>query len=485
MLSETPIFIPIIPDFTPSWKVEVIHAGVTTDVSARVMKGEFTRRILRLGIGQFSLKLNNIGNVYTDSFEGGDIVKFYADLSNGTTQKFYGIIDTPKNSIEAGGQFLTLEGRHRAYLLTETWISKEVSTTTAIYTIVNEIIDNHFSSFTHTNVSTDVSNTITKSWDSQQAIKIFEELCILGTADGYVDDDLDLHLFVENSIYNEDIAIVQGINLLNLKDFGIDSYEARERVTVVGDDGEGLPVLYTSGSGSRQTRPVFNMNVSNVTSAKELADATLSGVTDAPPQGRTLSYGLPVLNVGDNVMISAPRQQVHNAYKIIEIKDMVGKEVRGKWLCECLVEKEFTGTTELIENRIKKEGEITKLQNPNNLEFSYNLTFSDDTYCNHTNTETGDGRLRLISGQTSGSMTTDAYTVTNNITQVELKLKGSDLRSSTFEISANNGITWQTIVKDTLYNVTSSGKYLKVKVSLVLDTANPDPSVDSLVILYK
>ena len=117
-LKTTPVFIPILPDPNPSWSVKITHSRTATDVTSRVLKGEFVRRILRLGVGQFKLELNNTGATYSESFSGGDDVKFCADFSDGTTQLFWGRIDFIKESI-SNGQVLEINGRHRSYLLSE------------------------------------------------------------------------------------------------------------------------------------------------------------------------------------------------------------------------------------------------------------------------------------------------------------------------------------------------------------------------------
>jgi len=480
-IEEGFVWIPI--PYTPKFKVEIIHGTTTTDVTQRVRRGEFIRRTFMLGIGQFALKLGNPENIYSGLIESGDTVRFYADYNDGSTQKFEGIIDVIRRDNK--GNYLEIEGRHIGYMITEKWISKIYSAQYA-YSIFTDIISNHFTGYTTTNVSTSVNTSITKSLDSQQVLKIFQDICVLANADGYIDDDLDVHLFPENSIFNPNFAIVTD-NVLKLTGFGVDNYENRTKLTVIGMDNEGLPILYTSGTGERCEKPIFNTNITNITDAKDIGDAKLADIQSETPSARVLCYGMLYVNPGDNIMVSVPRQEIHGGYKIIEIKDFVGTEVKS-WKSECIVEKKRVGISEIVESRIRKEYEIVKLNNPNNLEYSFNLTFDDSSNIeSNTNTEISQGRLQLSSGFSTGEMVTINHVSLsgNDITEIELKIVGEDLSSSTFEISTDGGVVYDVATKNTLYNPSGNGKYLKVKVTLNSDSSNPNPLLESMAILYK
>jgi len=56
--------------------------------------------------------------------------------------------------------------------------------------------------------------------------------------------------------------------------------------------------------------------------------------------------------------------------------------------------------------------------------------------------------------------------------------------TSTFEISVDGGLTWETVSKDTLLNVAGTGSTLILRVSIVRDTINTNPTLDSVAVLF-
>ena len=239
-------------------------------------------------------------------------------------------------------------------------------------------------------------------------------------------------------------------------------------------------------AGSGDLREIFEKDVSINTyqeatdRAQSLADRHTESTL--PPQGKAKCYMLFTLNPGDNIWISVPRQQVHGIYKVNEFKHMFGRD--GLWT-EAFLEREMIGTSQLIRDRIKKEHEVTIIDNPNRMEQSYNFPFNTSTnIASMTNVTIDNGKLVLTSGQTNGIMVTDARNASANIVSMELRIVGANLESSTFEASVDNGVTYQTMTKNTLIVATASGTQLKIRVTLISDTANPNPILESLGILY-
>ena len=137
----------------------------------------------------------------------------------------------------------------------------------------------------------------------------------------------------------------------------------------------------------------------------------------------------------------------------------------------------------VFKKRMQKELAREEITNPNKLKYTYNFQFDDDTNLNHSNTEVSDGALILETGEDAGIMTSDAMTLPEDITQVELKFKGKDLNASTFKVNTNNGIgAYETLTKNTAVTVTS-GKRIKLKVTLNRDSDNTMPTVDSVALL--
>ena len=486
MIRRTTAFTYIPRTWTPKFKVEITRLdGTTDDVSAKVYEGEFRRPIARVGIGDFTIKLLNVGELYSGLYTGGEVVKFYADLNDASTLKFTGRLDEPKESFDKG-HFLNIDGRHTSFDLSETYVNYEVTSDTDGSTVLKNLVSGFLTGYTTTNVTDPIGTDIPAGtkWSNKPFIEIFRDVCILCSADGFVDNDKDIHFFAENSIIQDKDAVVEGQNLIGIPSFGKDTYRERTKVRVVGEDNDGMLILYTAGIGTRE-ETIIDRNVSTMSEAKQRANNALIEMTlsNIPPEGRVISRGLENPNPGENIWISALRHHIHNVYKMVEIKDKVGVRV-GTWKTELIIEKEIPGTDLSIKESKRQELAITKIDNPNNLSFSYNFTFDDTTnILSQKNTTVTDGKLTLVSGKTTGTMVTNLKTASSNITKTELRYAGQDLGISIFRISVDNGISWEIVTRNTLHTVTGSGKRLKIKVQLKSDSDNLVPEVDGLVVL--
>ena len=473
--------------YVPNIKVEVIKDGVATDVTSDVISSEF-RKMATIGIGDFRIKLNNAAGQYSNTWAGGETVRMYANNNaDATTERFEGILDYPKDTFTQSGQVLDLEGRHISASATEVFVTASYDADTADV-IIKDIIDTFLTDYTYANVNTFTAN-ISVRWSNKPLWECVKELAHLAGADVYVDDDKDFHMFDENSIFNDAEAVVEGAMPVTLTDFGKDTYFKKTKVRVAGDDGEGIPVLRTATiAGSGDTREIFEKDAS-VNTYQEATDraqalADRHAESTLPPQGRAKSYILYTLQPGDNIWISVPRQRVHGVYKVTEFKHIFGRD--GLWT-EALLEREMVGTSQLIRDRIKKEHEVTIIDNPNRMEHSYNFPFNDDSNISSSETSnvgTSNGALKLIGGNTSGTMVSNTRTADNNITSVELRIVGADMEASTFEFSVDNGASYQSITKNTATTPSATGNQLKIKVNMASNTANPTPILESLGVLY-
>lgn len=478
MIKTEEVFVFYPRPFTPNFKVLVD----TTDITTRIFEAGFNKPVTT-GIGDFKIRLINVGGRYSNLWVGGETVYFYANLIDATTLKFKGRLDFIKEVLTEEGYFLDLEGRHISYDLTEVYVSKSYSNQDGS-TVLKNLVDTFLTGYTYTNVTDPIGTNITVNWSNKPFWDCVNDICVLCGADCYVDDDKDFHFFLENSITQTQDAIVEGYNLKQLRNFGKDSFFEKTKIIVYGSAG-GIPVIATAGSGTRE-KVIIDNSITTTTEAqdranKELADLTLSNL---PPQGTSITKGLAFTNTGDNIWISTPRQQIHGLYKIIELKHKVGTNV-GTWLTECVVEKEEKGTSQVLKERTKKELAIVVVENPNRLSYSYNFTFDDTTnIASQSNTTVSEGFLKLVSGQTTGTMLTSTKTATSNISYAELRWEGENLGASTFEVSVD-GLNYQTITRNQLLTITFVGLSLKIRVILNSDSNNPNPKVDSLAILYK
>lgn len=489
MRSSTTIFIPIPKARNTHTKVEV--AG--DDLTAKVKESTWVIPSNN-GIGTFSVVLYNAAGQITNSYQKGDTVKFYADNSNGTTLQFWGRIDYIKDDISSEGQYLQIEGRHRSYLSSEFLICYS-TTTRATSDILKDIIDKMPASygFTYTNVNDD-THFINKEWNYKPFWDCVEELCNAAGFDCYVDDNMDFHYFEANSIVNEEDAVVEGDNFVSNKDWGVNDYYKKTRVTVMGQDQDGLPIVYTSISTSEgnDIREMFvkDTSLNSEDKVKDLADSTLSQIESVAPQAVIESYGLETIKPGDNIWIVVPRQKIHGQYKIIEITHKFGAK-SGGWRTSCKIEKEEVGVPQIIQKVSQKGDRISENENVNKLNYSYNFNFTDDskTY-SHSSTQVLNSKLILDSDSaTDGTWISSLKEASADVTSVEIRVNGKDIWGSEFYYSLNNGNDWEQVSVDNFNNKiipsVSVGNQIRVKVKLIRVSGwSLNPEIDSLVLLY-
>lgn len=489
MRTSNEIFIPI-PKTRNTQCVVLISS---TDITNRIRKSKWVLPCTS-GIGTFNMVLSNAFGQLNGRFNRGDIVRFYADNSAGTTLQFYGIIDYVKNDISDEGQFLEIDGRHRALLLNEYLICHS-ATATATSQILSDIIDKLPAGygFTKVNIGT-TTDSMDVKWDYKPFWDCVVELCNKAGYDAYVDNNLDFHYFEENSIANSSDAIVEGDNFLGTKDWGIDSLYEKTRVTVMGQDAEGLPIIYTAidpNEGS-EIKEIFVKDTSANTEdiVQDIAEAKLAEITNKNPQAIIRSYGLETIKPGDNIWIIVPRQQIAGQYKVIQITHEFGME-SGGWRTECQIEEEEGGTSKIISELAKSNNLITQSDNVNKLNYSFNFNFDDDTKTgSHSTTQVLNSKLILETEvATDGTWISTEKVASENVTKIEMRVKGKDIWGSEFYYSLNGGANYEQIPVNSFSTLIipsfTNGKNIKVKVKLIRVTDwNLNPEIESLVLLY-
>ena len=475
MRETTNIFIPI--PKTRNTKVKVEVSG--DDLTNRVKESSWVYPVTD-GVGTFKLVLSNAHGQISGLYNPGDIVKFYADNADASTLQFWGRIDYIKENISKSGQFLEIEGRHRCFLLTEYLVCYSASSTTTSE-ILKAIIDKLPSGygFTYEDVST-TTDLMDVEWNYKPFWECVVELCNFSGFDCYVDNDLDFHYFEENSIANEDDAIVEGDNLIDSKNWGVNNYYEKTRVIAMGQSADGLPIVYTAISEDEgaEIREVFIKDTSANTeqSVQDLAEAKLAEITNRTPQANVKSFGLETVKPGDNIWFLIPRQEVHGQYKLAQITHKFGAAVGG-WRTECLVEQEEEGISKIIQNINQKSDRSIEADNINKLDYSWNFEFDSDSGT-HSTTEITEGVLKATAA--TGTWISDGMDIDNNATLCELRVKGETIPGTVFYVSIDNGITWQSLSLKTLKTLSPPGKNLKIKVEL----NSASTQIYSVVLLY-
>jgi hypothetical protein len=250
----------------------------------------------------------------------------------------------------------------------------------------------------------------------------------------------------------------------------------------MGQDDEGLPILYTAISANEGTdiKEIFIKDTSANTETKvqNIADAKLAEVTNKNPQAIIRSFGLETVKPGDNIWIIVPRQQISGQYKIIQITHEFGQE-SGGWRTECVIEEEDVGIPNIIQNIAKTSNLITQSDNVNKLNYSFNFTFDVDSGT-HSTTEITEGVLKT-DGSASGTWISQVKALSQDATEFELRVIGESLPGTTYYVSSDNGLNWQEVTTlKTKYNFSPTGQNLKIKV--ILNSASTQ--IKSLALLY-
>jgi len=468
-------------------KSKEYHIKITindVDVTKLVYESEF-RYPTTIGIGNFRIKIINPNNIYTNSFKNGDDVKFYADLTDATTIRFWGKINKIEENVKKDGQFLDISGNHRSRILLSTFVNKNVSDI-SISDLLKEIIDEYADGFSYANVETS-SKKISVNWNYKPFWECVRLLCSYAGYDCYVDNDLDFHFFESGSKINNDEAVVEGDNLVNIIKWGRDEFSEKSRVMVMGKDDEGIPILHTSISPKEtEKKEAFIRETTAKTEAetKAIAEAKLSYLSEKNPVGKVECLGLEV-DPGDTIWVSLRRIKTKGKYKIIDIIHRFGSNIRG-WKTNLTLSNEEKDMSYFLVQNIRKTTELQDADNPNKMLFSYNFTFDNENNIEtNYHCEISNGELSLISGFSSGYIITTARTHSEDISYIELRHKSDDITNSEFFISVDNGSSWEKISKNTLYKPSGIGKKLKLKIILKSNDTYSNPKIKSVCVMYK
>ena len=204
-------------------------------------------------------------------------------------------------------------------------------------------------------------------------------------------------------------------------------------------------------------------------------------------QGTVTVFGFPDVNAGEKIWVSLPDQSIHNKYRILQITQEFGTEVDVGFQSTFLIEKPIKDLSMVLRDykQATSGKDMSSVENPNQMKFSLYLPFDDTTNIETLNgTTLSNGKLILTSGSSTGTIESITTTVSNNVTEVELRYEGSNVDNCTFQASVDDGETWQTITRNTLATITNTGNLLKLKVTMNV-TGSTRPEFDWISLLYK
>lgn len=464
------IFDWIPPEDIITWDIKIDSVSVKT----KIWSAEYTRAIAP-EIGFFKIVLDNNNEEFNELYSGDEEVEFLIDRASGTTTRFKGLIDTIKNSYDSSkGYTITVSGYHLSgELMDDIHVTESYEADTlTVDEILKAIIDKYLTGYTYTNVSVSTQKP-TVNWDNKSFWECVYDLCKVATAtsvlfDCYVDDDKDFHFFEEKTVENSDEAIVWNYNLLNAPEgLGNQTLTKKDRITVIGDDGTGLPVISTAGSGNKE-EIVFDSKITNSALADELSTATYLLKDQNPREGEGDCSQLPSLAPGDFIWYTNPPQKITEKVKIYKYTQFFPNETTKYYI------QTNRNIPTIFKKRIEKELALQTITNPFKMKQSLNLTFDSldelDTY--DANIGISSGKIKLTSGAEGTFTARKSFNFT--VAKAHLLVIGSGLIGTKYEIRPTGEDTFQTISPGTEITLTKTGTSIELRTTLNSATTELD-----------
>jgi len=466
------IWLPVGPT---SYDIKVNGESVKT----RLLSAEFTKGVCP-EVGTFKVQLINFDSVYTNKYSLNQSVQLYADYESGTTLIFEGRIDKLDNKYDSALAFtLEISGVHITRELMDLTAIKSYDGSLNITQILDDLNSTYLSGYTVSNTSTYASNPNIK-WDEKPIWDCIHDLSKLTDADCYISDTSVITFFDKNSIENNQEAIPMN-RMISIIGFGIQSLTAKNKIKVYGDDGTGMPVIYTAEDTSSKSKygtkveTLFDTSIKSNAQAEEMGEAQLVESANPTDEGTVETFLLPTLKPGDKIWIANQKIGVTGQFRIYKFihkfPDKMTAVTIGK-------ERKLT---QLFKKRVEKELSLASITNPYSMTGSINFTFDDLTgiATKDSNVDVAGGFLKLNSGS-EGRFTTIEYTFDNPITEIELRVVGNNITSTDFEYRINSGSTYVSLATGRNILPASSSK---IMFRTKLNSATTE--LDSIAYLYK
>lgn len=424
------------PDSPSIYDIQIDNESVKT----RIWSAEFTRAVCP-EVGFFKIVLVNNKNTFTDRFDHDDEAEFFIDRIDGTTRKFLGKIDTLKNLYDDNGTSLEVAGNHISGELLSITVIKSYNAYNTFNQILTDLVNTYASGYTLSYTCTDTTTKPTINWNNKPFWECVHDLTKLANADAYADDDLVIHFFDKNSILNENEAIVMGMTFISSEGLGEETLTKKDKIIVYGDDGEGLPVISVTGTGTKES-VIFDSKITTEDMASELSNVEYELESQTNLEGKAISWLLPTLLPGQVIWIDNPLFKVHNTFPVYKFTHKFHDKTT-----EVFVQKD-KDIPHIFKARIENELALQTITNPFNCTTSLNLKFdsTDELTVYDSNISISEGKVKLSSGA-EGTFTA-TKTESSSISFVHLQVKGSSLIGTTYQFSTDGGSTIQYIVPE-------------------------------------
>lgn len=421
-----------------------------------------TRRVTS-GVSNAMIKLRNVNGYLNNIIQTGQVVKIYLDYDQGTTKLFEGLIYTKEQSFDKT-PFLIVKALDYGAQAMKTIVNKVYTTETAISTIFTELVSEFLTGYTTNNVTTTVE-TAQPTFSDKPLFDCFQDLIKLLNSDYdfYFDFDKDLHMFQKGTIFNSNEAVLYSINIKTLSIIEKDESDVYDKITVYGDTIDGVPILYTAGTGLNG-KAYRDNGLTSIEEAKAKAQSMLAIEQNTEKYGEVTVTGMPKLIPGNAIFVWSPDQNIEGEFLVNEFTHKL--DDKGFQTSFKLQERQRIVDTfsVLFQNRIKQEQATSIVQNPFNMKYSFIVNFDDSSQvATFTNTEIQDNYLKVSSGN-SGITATITHDADIDITKAHLKVSGDSLTDITYQVSVDDGNTYQSIAPETDTVLSTKGSKLKIKI---------------------
>ena len=522
--TDTDIYCKIIitDDSDVNYTLMNTYSGLDADnemVSAPTVKMSATD-----ALGSFKFTIANDGGRFLNKFNGGELVKVYADDTDATTLIFAGKVDNVKYGLSLSlGFFIEITGRDYPELIDKTITGVEAATQSDVsiarilydfYGLDTNIKlqyweDDYWWTATYDSaeeklrwgwpVEPDYPSTlINMTYQHKKGWNVITEICSRAGLDCYIDYDESnsifiLKLFKKEAIVNTDSNVAYGINLTKMTTFGSDNNSIINRVIVYGKtDSDNILLLKTENDTTSQDNlwvkdKVFNEGaLTSMLDVQDKANYELEEGIKESSNGKISTLCLPTLRPGDVITISVPYCNVSGQYVVSNFTHTFGDTVKT----DIELTKREVRIGDLFSEKADPEDYISSISNPNAMTDSYTVYFDETpSIMNLTDAEEYDGKLRIGGTNTEGTAISTSKTTDYNVTSCELrKYENFETTLDAYYVTNNSGVTWETYDHEPGFphTFTSVGDSLGFKIVLNRDSGTAtSPSYESVSLLYK
>ena len=470
--------------FEPVRKVTI--AGV--DISDDIVDCNF-KLPNQSSAGTINLKINNKDGKYTRDFAFGDIIKLYVDYADGSYQLWEYRLYKPTYSL-TNGFMLNIFGMDYSADAHGPKIFRQDSSAIEIKTIIEELIAEYLPNHSqdYTSIAT-TGTTKMPEWNGVSVFDCFKEM--LGDLSNnyfiYCDINKKWHLFEKGSQINQTAGIIYGVNMIdcNVNDGDLSKMFFREIVN--GKQDNGLPHIYTANNQTledsyiRRDKIISDTTLQNTTEVKNKADSLLSIDTSTEKSGSVSCVGLHTLSPGDSIPIICP---ICNIMTTVNLVDVTHTFNSGGFRTTVSFQEAEKGVASILAERIKKEDDINRIDNPFGMRYSEVYTITGDTIAGYTDIVSYDNTTIWDSAFMQKLDTAEGWaifkTINSDITinGFTVKIAGENLQSEEGEqwikvlVSCDNGSNWveASATNDTEHTLDSAYKGNQIKIKIIVNS---------------